>query len=511
MDYSSTGFYVFLKRLFFHGSLMASAAYGQVPDGRYTIQSVHSGLCMDVTGASKDNGAPLQQYTCNGTDAQLFEFKQKNGAYRIANVASGLVMEVGFASREDGAAVLQWLDAADASQRFNLVPYAEDQFTIRALHTGKCLDVRDFSLSSAASIQQWACFQGQANQLWKLVNEEGETPTQPLPPTPPSPPLHSGIRTDGRQLLVHGKPFVMKAVCWNPVKKGWSHPEGLLFFNPSTQDLVAIEEDFRLMRELGVNTLRSYDAILDPRVLNLVEKYGLHLIVPVMNYHATSFDQVRKIVKTLKDHPSTLFWEIGNEWNYNHFYSNGAAHQDLGYVGSKERVKQVAQLIRSLDTRLPISTVYGELPDKALIEELREIDMWGLNIYSGLTFGDRFERWKSLSNKPMYLAEYGADAMNIDRVDLGEHARAVAELTKEIQANLSATHQHRTAIGGSLFEWNDEWWKSPGGRLDQQDNGGFAPGGGPHPDRMFNEEWWGLVDIDRNPRPAFIELKKLWK
>jgi hypothetical protein len=319
-----------------------------------------------------------------------------------------------------------------------------------------------------------------------------------------------GLRLQGRQLMVNGRPMIMRAVCWNPVRQGGTHPEGLIFRNPGAADLQAIDQDFQMMKDLGVNTIRTYEPILDDRVLALVQKHQLHMIVPVIHYFATDMVEVTARVQKLKNHPGTLMWEIGNEWNYNQFYSAKTANE-LGMDGAKALVKKAISTIRSVDQRLPIATVHGELPSRELIEELSGIDIWGLNIYSGLSFGARFQTWRTLTDKPMYLGEYGADAMNRDAVDEASQARAVVALTQEIEQNLSARSVANVSIGGAVFEWNDEWWKDTQGSPDRQDPGGEAPGSGPYPDNIFNEEWWGLVTLDRKPRAAYQELKKLWK
>ena len=53
-----------------------------------------------------------------------------------------------------------------------------------------------------------------------------------------------------------------------------------------------------------------------------------------------------------------------------------------------------------------------------------------------------------------------------------------------------------------LFSFTDGWWKA--GNPDKQDIGGWAPksSGVPY-DGAPNEEYWGIVDIDRKPKKGW--------
>jgi len=304
------------------------------------------------------------------------------------------------------------------------------------------------------------------------------------------------IRVLGRQLLVDEQPLFLRGVCWNPVPIGATHPAGLDYAGFAAQDIA-------LMKQLGINLVRTYEPLLDTAVLDQLLAARIFVIDSMYPWGGAPTSDVIARVHAVKDHPAILAWSIGNEWNYNGLYV-GLSHSD-----AMARLNEAAALIKAEDADHPVATVYGELPDADTLAAMPGIDLWGINSYRGLSFGDLFERWGALSPAPMFVSEYGADAYNAELpgYDPDSQATADAALAREILAHASATDASRVALGGTIFEWADEWWKDANGSPSEQDVGGSAPGGGPYPDQVFNEEWWGIVDIHREPRPAFESLK----
>jgi hypothetical protein len=291
----------------------------------------------------------------------------------------------------------------------------------------------------------------------------------------------------------------LRGVCWNPVPLGARHPEGLDYAGFAARDIP-------LMVQLGVNVVRTYEPLLDRGVLDALWTAGIQVIDSVYPWGGDEPSVVIERVRAVADHPAILYFSVGNEWNYNGLYV-GLSHAD-----ALARVAEAARLIRAEDARHPIATIYGELPSEETLAALPEIDVWGINAYRGISFGDLFERWRELTSSAMFVAEYGADAYNagLPGYDPDSQALAVASLTREILEQAASERSGARVLGGTLFEWADEWWKDEAGSLDAQDVGGIAPGGGPYPDQVFNEEWWGLVDIERAPRPAFDALRAVF-
>ncbi|OLZ64969.1 hypothetical protein AV521_34010 [Streptomyces sp. IMTB 2501] len=91
------------------------------------IKNAASGKCLEIPGGHDENGAPAQQWTCNGGDNQKWTGTQ----------------------RTYGDGTVGWL-------------YTNDE-------SGKCLEVADWSGSAGAALRVWDCHAGD-NQWWDDVS-----------------------------------------------------------------------------------------------------------------------------------------------------------------------------------------------------------------------------------------------------------------------------------------------------------------------------------------------------
>ena len=152
---------------------------GSFPAGTYTMVNVFSGLCVDVSGASKSVGAAVQQYTCNGTGAQSFQVvNEGSGWYKILNTNSGLAVDVPGASTANGTHLQQYTDNGTGAQRFSIsVTDTSDTTAFEIVNetSGLCWDDTNFGTNAGNPLQQWSCA-GSTNQSFRFYPIGSSTP-----------------------------------------------------------------------------------------------------------------------------------------------------------------------------------------------------------------------------------------------------------------------------------------------------------------------------------------------
>ena len=303
------------------------------------------------------------------------------------------------------------------------------------------------------------------------------------------------ISIEKRNLIVNSSNYFIKGVCYHPVKIG---NENRSFEN--------IDQDLELMIEAGINTIRVYSPIDDIKILDKINKAGIKIILG-FGYNQDGYFDILSgsfidYVKKYKDHNAILLWELGNEYNYHPEWFNNDINNWY------ESLNEAAYKIKEIDINRPISTAHGEIPSQSLISKLDNIDIWGLNVYRWDDPTDIFKEWKKISKKPLYLSEAGSDSyMTIEKhgYSKGENQKAQADANAKI---IDAVFNNNDVVSGVLiFQFIDGLWKA--GDPNKQDIGGWAPNsiGVPY-DGAPNEEYWGILDINRNKKKSFEVVKK---
>ena len=305
------------------------------------------------------------------------------------------------------------------------------------------------------------------------------------------------VKIDNNTMVVNGESFYMKGICYHPVKIG-----------KTKRSFDNLDDDIILMKEAGINTIRVYEPIDDINVLDKLADAGIKVVISFGYNQKGKFDIVSgtfiNYVRKYKNHEAILMWELGNEYNYNPQWFGGDIKNWY------KAMELVSQIIQIEDPDRLVSSAHGDLPSKDALNIASSIQVWGMNVYRWDKPASIFSEWQAISDKPMYFAELGADsymtkATNKYTKGINEQAQADANeiILNEVLSNYDKN------IGSFVFQFTDGLWKA--GNPSKQDTGGSAPNSDGTPyDGTANEEYWGIVDINRNKKITFDVIKNAY-
>jgi hypothetical protein len=357
---------------------------------------------------------------------------------------------------------------------------------------------------------------------------------------------------NGYVLLVDGKPTMVFGMNWGYMPIGenytydfWGKPDEII--------IEALEDEMRLLQEMGVNVIRQYLGIPPRWVKYIYEKYGIYTVinhsvgrygmnidgvwVNPIDYSEPRFrevvkEQMTELVAEYKDTPGLLMWLLGNENNYGLYWKSNeiedlpeAQQGDARAIYLYSLFGEITELIHGLDPNHPVAIANGDLGFIEVIkEQCPNIDILGSNVYRGASSGDIFERVHVELGKPFMYTEFGADAWDAKRGIEDPIAQAVYNqaLWQEIYEQSYGKGRVQNAIGGMIFQWSDGWWKyRQEENLDKHDTtASWGNAAYPHDyvegENNMNEEWFGIASKGRSnsrgiynvyPRASYYVLK----
>ncbi len=363
----------------------------------------------------------------------------------------------------------------------------------------------------------------------------------------------------GMRLQVNGKDFMINGMNWDyfPIGTNYSYS---LWNQPDDIIKSALDSEMSLLKNMGVNVIRQYTGIQPKWIKYIYEKYGIYTMLnhsfgrygltlngvwtPITDYSDPTtqeflLSEVDKLVKEYNNTPGLLMYLLGNENNYGLFWA-GAETEDFPndeeekkYIGEKrgkpmyKLMNDAALKIKESDSSHPVAICNGDvLFIDVIAEECKDVDIYGTNVYRGVSFGDMFQVVKDKLNKPIMFTEFGADAFNAIENDEDQKSQAYYMVGnwEEIYENASGIGKTGNSIGGFTFQFSDGWWKySQTDNLSIHDNNAsWANGGYPidleEGENNMNEEWFGICAkgptnerglYQLYPRAAYYALKEV--
>src|SRR6185503_9074682 len=286
--------------------------------------------------------------------------------------------------------------------------------------------------------------------------------------------------------------FQLRAFSYSPT------PIGACLPSSSTIDERFIRRDAPMMVAAGANAIRIYGGLRIARngqfdfgvssaFFQEAASNGLWVIVgtyvpPDMDFGnpATRALLVRahtNLVSRFKNESNILMWALGNEvdqWlaNTNQLKNWYSVVDEIAHAIRQEQGGGTGPSYGPYVTCVN-GAFNSSIENKPLVptdDIATNIDLWGVNIYSGPTLGGLFIQVAQNTTKPFWIAEMGIDSYdNASRIeDQTSQAKYVEALWEQVLAH------RKLVIGGVLAFYSDEWWKDPAGQCAVHNTGGGA-------------------------------------
>jgi hypothetical protein len=359
---------------------------------------------------------------------------------------------------------------------------------------------------------------------------------------------------DGIKLVVNGADFMINGMNWDYFPIGTTVTYSLW---KQSDDIIksALDTEMSMLRNMGVNAVRQYTGVPARWITYIYENYGIYTMLNhsfgrygltlsgkwVANTEYSDprvrellIAEVTEMVNDYKDTPGLLMFLLGNENNYGLFWE-GAETEDIPVEDRKSTVRathlyklfnEAAVVMKNIDKSHPVAICNGDLLFLDIIaEECGDVEIFGVNMYRGASFGDAFQRVRDVLNVPIMFTEFGADAFNAieNAEDQQPQAYYMVNNWKEIYENAAGLGKAGNSIGGFTFQFSDGWWKyGQTTNLSVQDNNASWSNGGYLHDYVagennMNEEWFGVCAkgptnerglYQLYPRAAYYALKE---
>ena len=272
--------------------------------------------------------------------------------------------------------------------------------------------------------------------------------------------------------------------------------------DPDTYHVMSMEsmrKDIELMKQANVNAVRTSHYPNDPRWYDLTDEYGLYVMDEANieshaymeagdrthdparraaiqlgykeHWKAAHLDRVARMVERDKNHPSIIFWSLGNE------------------AGTGPNFENAAQWVRKNDpTRLLSYLGHG------VLEEEHQPNAY-VDIYAPMY--DDIEK----------MVDYATDPRYTQPMIQCEYAHAMGNSLGNLDDYWQVIRAHKKLQGGFIWDWVDQSVHA----RDSKGRSYWASGFDINPERGDNSGVGdGLVGADRVPDPEYYQLQKVY-